>query len=326
MIKRAERRQHQRHGVLLTAIAITFVFCVAGCGSGAGLPAAGDEMLSVNPSILDNVVPDGTTSESGLVIKDVTTGFTPGEPYRKIDTRVEEYAGDIFNAICLAESGYSMSVRHFDWNDPTLPKYYPPSLSPSFTVERAEEYGYHRSPLSPFEKGQLEVLRKLQDLDSDPDLAAAWDSCDARRMSEEPFLSYYGITDVALYVNGIEELPQVRAAAKEWRQCMSDLGIPDLPEMPGVAESLQEEFGLNTQVGISLDTAAEESSPSEKEIRIAVQDAKCRETSRFEQLVYDAEWAAEEERIAKNPEEFAARLEEISKGTQAYKDYIAENS
>ncbi|MGH9245962.1 MAG: hypothetical protein ACRD29_16925 [Acidimicrobiales bacterium] len=110
-------------------------------------------------------------------------------------------------------------------------------------------------------------------------------------------------------------------AAQRWRDCMQPLGIPDLPTTPeeGMPTPfLREEFGDDVS---EPDVLEPWSPPSVEEIEIAVEDAKCRESSGVRREFYDAEVEAQLEAVAENEdalervraavEEDRRRVEEI---------------
>jgi hypothetical protein len=96
---------------------------------------------------------------------------------------------------------------------------------------------------------------------------------------------------------------QVIAAGKRWNECMTPLGIPDLPETPrdlsGVPTNSQsEKFGLN------IDAITE---PSQEELDEAVFDAKCRVSSGWTHEFYLAVWNGQAEKL-RDDSEFADQM------------------
>lgn len=124
---------------------------------------------------------------------------------------------------------------------------------------------------------------------------------------------------MAPYVNDVSKLPKVRAAAQRWRKCMAPQGIADLPEEPQMAQSVATKFGLGQPDG--YDTATD-TNVSAEEIKLAVADAKCREQSGYEQLVYDLQWVGQEQILARDPNYWQARLKLVRQATNEYKTYI----
>jgi hypothetical protein len=259
-------------------------------------------------------------SVDGLVKKDVKTGFLPIEPYRNVDECIQTYASDIFMNQCLSETGRSITVVPFDWNDPAAAQFSRESISEAFTVENAQLNGYHRQD-SENGKRMREAQAEITEHVRDPEWAAAWDGCFKKMRQSEPFVSETEIGEApGFYPEGVEELPEVRGAAVKWRECMSPLGIPDLPETPSPAFSVIDRFGLGITDGADAAIFAIDVDPEEK--AIAVEDAKCRASSEYDQILYDAYWVGPEKVLAANPGEFTARREAIEKQNQAYKDYI----
>ena len=271
------------------------------------------------PSVLAEVVPDGVTSKDGLVKKDVGTGALPTDPYRMVDTRLRDYALDVAVDKCMQEDGLSYPVTAFDWNDPNTSQFYRSGISKAFTVEYAMQFGYHNSP-DDYNKRLRESSAVVGELSQDPAWDSAFSACFEAALSQEPFSGEDEVVqDLAPNIDGVPELPELRAAAEKWRECMAPLGIADLPEYPSLADSVATKYGLSAPdsvEGVSANNVLPE------EIEIAVADAECRASSNYEQLLYDAHWNGAEDIIAKNSGEYSARLEAINAQNQKYKDYI----
>jgi len=309
---------------ILPALGFLCALSLASCSSGdtneenvSGAESGGRETIA--PAALDEVPPDGSMSKDGLVKKDIKTGVLPTDPYRIVDVRIRDYAIDIAIDKCMKEEGLSYPVTVFDWNDPSAPQFNLPGISGLLTVEKAETYGYHYPP-NEYRKRLRESSTQRNELLQDPAWTSTHDACYEKVFSEEPFVGEDEVaSDLAPNIDGVAELPELRDAAAKWTECMAPLGIADLPETPMIADSVAQKFGLYTPdeaEGMVADNVDSE------EIEIAVADAKCRASSGYEQLQYDAYWNGAEEIIAKNSAEYSARLEAISAQNQKYKDYI----
>lgn len=100
---------------------------------------------------------------------------------------------------------------------------------------------------------------------------------------------------------------------------MAPQGIADLPEEPQIAQSVATKFGLGQP---DADDTATDTNVSAEEIKLAVADAKCREQSGYEQLVYDLQWVGQEQILARDPNYWQARLKLVRQATNEYKTYI----
>lgn len=199
---------------------------------------------------------------------------------------------------CMDKAGYPQYVRSTDASAP-FPET-SPSVSQVFNVAVAQKYGYRDAPDPTFIA--LEVTRNDEGYESQPAaFHEAWRLC----MSEASDLTRGAL---GIQLNPEEEEgektprqelfaeankmhvdtseSELQTAAGKWRECMSPLGIVDLPSEPDmfgayerIPESLREKWGW---------TAYGE--PSAEEIRFAVHDAQCRESSGWAALYYDAEW------------------------------------
>ena len=255
-------------------------------------------------------------SKDGLVKKDSTKGTLPADPYRLPDDRLQAYAENLYIANCMKQSGYEYPVQTYDWNDPATPLENAPGYSGRFTVAKAQAYGYHRAPSKRREEW-LKVVEQKNQLLKDPAADKTFMACSEKLRSSGASDKLEG--DVAPYVNDVSKLPAVRAAAQRWRKCMAPQGITDLPEEPQMAQSVATKFGLGQPDG---DDTATDTNVSAEEIKLAVADAKCREQSGYEQLVYDLQWVGQEQILARDPNYWQARLKLVRQATNEYKTYI----
>lgn len=251
-------------------------------------------------------------SKDGLVKKDSTKGALPADPYRLPDDRLQAYAENLYIANCMKQSGYEYPVQTYDWNDPATPLESPPGYNGRFTVAKAQAYGYHVS--SKRREEWLKVVEQKNQLLKDPAADKTFTACSEKLRSSGVFKASDKLGGgVAPYVDDVSKLPAVRAAAQRWRKCMAPQGIADLPEEPQIAPSVATKFGL---------VDGGDSAVSAEEIKLAVADAKCREQSGYEQLVYDLQWVGQEQILARDPNYWQARLKLVRQATNEYKTYI----
>ena len=299
---------HSRMRGFLPA-AIALLLCVSGCAD----DAPNNKEVSAQEVSQISAPADGTMSKDGLVKKDSTKGALPADPYRLPDDRLQAYAENLYIANCMKQSGYEYPVQTYDWNDPATPLESPPGYNGRFTVAKAQAYGYHRAPSKRREEW-LKVVEQKNQLLKDPAADKTFMACSEKLRSSGVFKASDKLGGgVAPYVNDVSKLPAVRAAAQRWRKCMAPQGIADLPEEPQIAPSVTTKFGL---------VDGGDSAVSAEEIKLAVADAKCREQSGYEQLVYDLQWVGQEQILARDPNYWQARLKLVRQATNEYKTYI----
>lgn len=298
---------HSRMRGFLPA-AIALLLCVSGCAD----DAPNNKDVSAQEVSQITAPADGTMSKDGLVKKDSTKGTLPADPYRLPDDRLQAYAENLYIANCMKQSGYEYPVQTYDWNDPATPLESPPGYNGRFTVAKAQAYGYHVS--SKRREEWLKVVEQKNQLLKDPAADKTFMACSEKLRSSGVFKASDKLGGgVAPYVNDVSKLPAVRAAAQRWRKCMAPQGIADLPEEPQIAPSVATKFGL---------VDGGDSAVSAEEIKLAVADAKCREQSGYEQLVYDLQWVGQEQILARDPNYWQARLKLVRQATNEYKTYI----
>ena len=298
---------HSRMRGFLPA-AIALLLCVSGCAD----DAPNNKDVSAQEVSQITAPADGTMSKDGLVKKDSTKGTLPADPYRLPDDRLQAYAENLYIANCMKQSGYEYPVQTYDWNDPATPLESPPGYNGRFTVAKAQAYGYHVS--SKRREEWLKVVEQKNQLLKDPAADKTFMACSEKLRSSGVFKASDKLGGgVAPYVNDVSKLPAVRAAAQRWRKCMAPQGIADLPEEPQIAPSVAIKFGL---------VDGGDSAVSAEEIKLAVADAKCREQSGYEQLVYDLQWVGQEQILAREPNYWQARLKLVRQATNEYKTYI----
>lgn len=298
---------HSRMRGFLPA-AIALLLCVSGCAD----DAPNNKDVSAQEVSQITAPADGTMSKDGLVKKDSTKGTLPADPYRLPDDRLQAYAENLYIANCMKQSGYEYPVQTYDWNDPATPLESPPGYNGRFTVAKAQAYGYHVS--SKRREEWLKVVEQKNQLLKDPAADKTFMACSEKLRSSGVFKASDKLGGgVAPYVDDVSKLPAVRAAAQRWRKCMAPQGIADLPEEPQIAPSVATKFGL---------VDGGDSAVSAEEIKLAVADAKCREQSGYEQLVYDLQWVGQEQILARDPNYWQARLKLVRQATNEYKTYI----
>ncbi|WGD37380.1 hypothetical protein [Lysinibacter sp. HNR] len=127
----------------------------------------------------------------------------------------------------------------------------------------------------------------------------------------------------SLYSKSTQD-PKVIKAQQEWANCMADAGYPDLKEQGDAQNLVQEKQsalygyadapeGTSEEWEPSLPTVEQQDEVKEYEIQVAVADFKCGEKTNSAQVQLDAQFALEEEFIAKNKAKLDAMLAQYGK-------------
>lgn len=296
-----------RHAAALVAATVSAVLAVAltGCsGSGGSRAAAADVQLPA---------------------KNVAQWVMPLDQYMETDaeTSADEYAEDLLIEPCLEKAGYSYPVPWMDLDAP-LPVTRNTVDDRLFTVQLAQEYGYHRAPnLDPSRAAWLAFDAMPPFGDSE---MKVFDSCLKQvRKTQLPELAQSAQNLANGLANQADQKAQqngtVKSDARKWKTCMRPAGVPDLPddpmnEMP--TSALGKQFGLDDIVADpnTLKAGADE-------IRIATLDAQCREKTGYTQAYYDAEWDAQVQLLDKNADALKRAAAAIAKHDTLAKQVIA---
>lgn len=274
-----------------------------------------DASLDISQLAAADVPADGTASTTGLVTKSYEAGTLPTDPYRDVNPQIRNYAWDVYVATCMVDKGQAPSpVVAYDWNDPTVMR--PSSWGRARSVAEAEQYGFRMAPTSDGQTirdaqayigGQSSQWRKEFEACSD-------------KASDDPMFAKAISDDLPFSTFGQEENAALQEAMKKWRECMSPLGVPDLPEdKPGTAQSVLDRFSLS---GADNPSVADTSTISSEEIQLAVAEARCTEQSGWDRLAYGMTWVARDKFVAAHQADLEARRQQIATQEQAMKTYI----
>lgn len=211
--------------------------------------------------------PNETRFATPLDDYQVTASDDSGDDY--------DYATHLVVAKCTAERGYHINVA-----DPANFQGAALAISVPLSVARAERYGYHIGPV----RGGVEDTSLSQ---LSPNENAAATAC-AKRAQAQIGLNVGLDNDVAALAFTAEDAVaadnKVKTAAQRWRACMLPLGIPDLP-----AEPVLGAMPTESQHRKFWPTGKPEYVPTvPDEVRQAVFDAKCRQSSGWDSTYYQA--------------------------------------
>ena len=179
-----------------------------------------------------------------------------------------------------------------------------------FNEEIAAKYGYSAPPEDSIQP-RLDIERKQ---DQNP---SSWkqarDACFAeadkadiiKKLDTQGGLS----TSVVSNVNP----PGLDTAAAKWRSCMAPLGLADLEKTPGAypSSSFAQQIGAT---GNEEDYKDPSQHPvTDYELKVAVQDAKCRASSGYDTILYNAQWSASYNYVKKHLNELTVLRQKSAK-------------
>ena len=301
---------------------------LAGRGSASDGPSARNDCADVStreqPTCADQ-------AGAGLPLD----GYTVTVP----DVETESYVENLLSERCMETQNRDREVGagHVAGSLPVATR--SSGGTQPFDTPIARKYGYHEPSMYP-----PDVAAAAPKLNSGPLSVgdqAAWDGCLTSARRTLPLAGYSQIASrlamEAMVAAGAE--PDVQHAAGRWRECMAPLGLSDLPAMPDgpsgermPSASPAELFGLNDggdrppgEAATSDDIPAPKS-PGAAEIKLAVADAACRESSGCAKALYLAQWKHQSETLIKHADELARERRLITDDLAASRKVIAERT
>ena len=290
------------------------------------VPDNGDSPMSEDPT--KDTSDAGAGSGAGVVVKDRASWSLPIDPYFSVDfSDYQMEAKKWLMRECMAEGGWNYRVA----NDASAPLAETMSASGArlFTPELAAKYGYRRAPdpRHPLEdeieaKGGLNsdqpqgfFDRQEVCFDQVREELKQAGAPEERSETEQAVSGGYNV----LFRDAITD--EVHQAATRWRECMAPLGIVDLPEEPWTAGSMRLPPSLMSAWGWTSSFGK----PSADEIRIAVHDANCRETSGWSEALYESQWDLAEKFVEDNKPALGALLQQHNEYIKKYQQIIADH-
>ncbi|MCS3442174.1 hypothetical protein [Microbacterium phyllosphaerae] len=287
----AHRPTHSRRTRWLVAAATVLTVSLTGCAAAPFEPA--------DPTAY---------SQEG---KDRGQWVMPFNKYYFPDA-LTNYAENIQLEPCLVGEGYDWPVP---WEDPAIPR--PEDLNAVgyrlFDERIAARWGYHVAPSPNTEGAQArqEFFEQYNGYNPDDRFDEVFDDCLKEARDDFPADHMMLLASVSPYQAQAEDAarmhPDVAAAIDDWRVCLTERVHFDVPDAPwdSPSEAMAEEWGF-----WGPEYRAE---PSVVELRAAVADAECRESSGFTAAYYDANWNEQQRLIDENRVELDAVLEGIVK-------------
>jgi len=279
-------------GIAIGALALVVAATMAGCASSS-------DQVSVD-----------------LPPQNISQWAMPLDRYMAVTDIAADYAENLLMTPCMRNLGYEWVVPWRDigadhgptWNDVDRRL---------FNAEIAQDWGYHTS--SSTDSG----LADWQEFVSQPvsdSMAADIVTCRTEVRKDLPRLdpsTQLGSGLAASAFEGALVDDAVKAAAVQWRECMGDAGVPDLPATPSgmPSPSLSSRFDLGP-----------DSEPSVDEILIATKDATCRESSGYLDATYQAEWELQVTALKQNVDALNGFAVQVEENKRAVLKAISENA
>ena len=256
-------------------------------------------------ALLSGCSGDERTAAGGVEVpqKNRRLWVLPLDEYFGLSFAISDYAESLLVQECMAKKGFDYPTGEPKRIDsaplPTQSRAYRSLFTPAI----AAQFGYGGPRTDPPQASLTAEERAA--IASDEGQAALGRCFDRARQTlpQPPDRGLVESLSVAAF-NSAVETREVREAAERWKECMAPEGISDLPddpmEMP--TDSMRATWGTGMT---GEDTAYRP--PSAGEIRVAVRDAECRESSGFAETLYEVEWRVQMELLRDN-EDALARL------------------
>lgn len=264
------------------------------------------------------------TAQASLPAKNMALWTMPLDQYSPTHQQEQNsnYATELLMVPCLEKAGYQWPVP---WQDTsaTLGASYNLVGVRLFTLQLAQQYGYHSAPKNDPSSAAWLAFSSMQMSQAESDAASACvqqvykSSLAPLSPTEENYAG--GLQNQAF--DAASQNGAVKADVSKWRACMATAGVPDLPTNPQAdmpSQSLRHQYGLD-----STDLQVRDAPAGAQEIKVATQDARCRETSGYTTAFYNAQWQDEVKLLDKNADALQRYEAAIKKYDAAVKEVIA---
>jgi len=239
--------------------------------------------------VLAACTPTPAATTVPLPAKDRAAWTLPLTQYLPHNWEPADYASTLLAADCMAKAGYSWKPP-VETIDPPGGESWNVGGRKLFNPELAEKYGYGNSPMTVVPEQETAAQRRFDESSVSIGQAGA-DQLGACLHQGRKQLGW--VADPTSYAQDLSlaarpsraDEAAVKAASKRWRACMRSAAVPDLPSDPNEMPSPSVDSSSGIDV---IDRTA-----SAHERQVAVQDAKCQESSGWAEAEYRAEWNAE---------------------------------
>ena len=280
MLGRCRIEEAMRRHVRMTVLLVVALL-LAGCGSDG----------SDGSSTPEGAVPERFRFEPDQDNWSLPLDFLLGA----VSLEQRDFATNLLVRDCMVKAG------HRDWPQPLEPvemdiKHFNGAGRRLFDPSIAASQGYHGSPVDRPNSDYLAdyTISKHVEADLDGCATGAADRVEELISEIAPIESFAGAAYDAAKAD-----PEVRQAAERWNECMLKVGIPDLPaepyDMPTETMAARFKLGTDPATGERLTKT-----PTADEVKVAVGDADCRDSSEFSATFYQAEVSAQARQIESN--------------------------
>lgn len=293
----------QKFSYTLLAVPIAVAAMVlSGCSSGGS--ANSQSTAGVDVSAVE-----ATVSPDNLVKKDQKRWALPTDAYAGTTNGLYVAVKETVVQDCMTKKGLSYEVYPYSAASEKS-QVGTGSGHALFNEEIAAKYGYSAPPEDSIQP-RLDIERKQ---DQNP---SSWkqerDACFAeadkadiiKKLDTQGGLPSSVVADV--------NPPGLDAAAAKWRSCMAPLGLTDLEKAPGgyPSSSFAQQIGAT---GNEEDYKDPSQHPvTDYELKVAVQDAKCRASSGYDTILYNAQWSASYNYVKKHLNELTVLRQKSAK-------------
>ena len=236
-------------------------------------------------------------------------------------------AEQVIVASCLAKAGYEWRVVLNE--DGAIPQ---DSWSDAgrklFSVGLAKKYGYGNSPMLDQAQARMDADRANRAVSQQQPEAV-----DACFEETAPILGVVdgSAYDLAQQIGNLayaeaEQAFEVREAAGDWRACMKDIGLPDLPEVPEEMPPASVDMGDGGDAIDAPFRSGDELHVPTEVRRVAVADASCRDSTGYTATFYDVEWDAQVEARDSRIDDLERFAQQAEEQRALAERYLAENA
>lgn len=363
------RRTHNfLHLLAASMLPVGLIGCSAQVAYGGAQPeVAADYSPIESPSEFDEsrIVPDGTRSTDGQVVKDVKKQTLPVDPYLPSNSTMYNKAREVFISKCLKDYGFNeelptMSVGELKPKDPAIA---PNTGKLIFTPENAGKYGYYYASIIPDdESSDFETaLAKLSDSMSGEQYADEQEgtilrgmpshsdvmpmqwakevaSCEENFHERFPEPNMFHMADDSESSSYEEELKyeplnalfyytgENTPVVKAAKDRWRKCMAPlGIADLPQSPEEMPPASSTDAWFSNMDESPLMVSKPKKEELDLAKKDAECRESSGYTQISYDVAWGMLQDYVNTNQKDLEEVRNKHQQTEQEYINYIKMN-
>jgi hypothetical protein len=250
--------------------------------------------------------------------QDIDRWVMPLDRFMDTSDIATNYAETQLMGPCMRDAGFAWEVP---WDDTEAADR--ETSSPGgiriFNIQIAQRYGYRSAPATDAGAAAWTewAYREVGDAEVDA-MSRCRDGVRSSKLPLMPGSAQYGNELAFEAYDAAEQDGAVQDSARAWRECMADVGIPDLPETPREMPSiwLIEKLDLGDPHGVA----------SAQEIRFATADATCRDESGFVDEFYQALWTRQVQLVRDNADALLRIEAMVTKHRAKVAQIISENA